>query len=502
MNDSLKARLDGLAILPTLPSVAVRALEMCQRENLDPQEIAALVGNDPALAARVLKTANSPAFSWRDEVRTLTRAVTLLGVNAVRTLILSFSLLRDAPGGEMAAVASYWKRSVLAALAAREIASEIGSGLREEAFLAGLLQDIGMLALQQLQDPLYQDLLQSAARDHDRITTGEGDIFGCDHAAVGAWLVARWRLPECFRIAIERSHRLEDGHALRGQLDDDLATLVRTTALSGLVADIWVRPDATGAAQRAHIQARRIFPAPGLSLENVVRRMAAAIAETASLFQIDLGNDDSVSRVAGEAQEALGIINVAERAAADHAGARARAPEPTGELDPDTRLPGTAFAEQYLRECVGRALQLQTPLGVIVAELDGWNELQGRLLPEQTTALLREVARRLSHRLRRSDIVVRQQGPRFMFVLPETDRAGVVVVAERTRKLIFADPYDIGAGWSPAVTMSFGCTAFPAAQLGEWHVLPALAAQALTAAQGAGGNTLSVFDPPPPAIAA
>jgi diguanylate cyclase (GGDEF)-like protein len=502
VNDSLKARLDGLTILPTLPSVAVRALEMCQRENPDPQEIAALVGNDPALAARVLKTANSPAFSWKDEVRTLSRAVTLLGVNAVRTLILSFSLLRDAPGGELAAVASYWRRSVLAALAAREIASELGSGLREEAFLAGLLQDIGMLALRQLQDPLYQDLLQSAAPDHDRITAGEGNIFGCDHAAVGAWLIARWRLPECFRIAIERSHRLDDVRSLRALLDDELATLVRITALSGLVADIWVRPDASGAAQRAHIQSRRIFPAPGLALENVVRRMAVAISETGTLFQIDLGNDASVSQVAAEAQEALAIMSVAEKAAADQAGGRGRAPEPAGELDPDTRLPGSAFAEQYLRECVGRSLQLRTPLGVIVAEVDGWSELHDRLLPEQTTALLREVARRLSHRLRRSDIVVRQQEARFMFVLPETDRAGVVVVAERTRKLIFADPYDIGSGWSPRVTMSFGCTAFPADQLGEWHVLPALAAQALMTAQGAGGNTLTVFDPPPPAIAA
>jgi diguanylate cyclase (GGDEF)-like protein len=497
MNDSLKARLDGLAVLPTLPSVAMRALELCQRENLDPNEIAALVGNDPALAARVLKTANSPAFAWRDEVRTLSRAVALLGVHAVRTLILSFSLLRDAPSTELAAMTSYWKRSVLAALAAREIASEIGYSLREEAFLAGLLQDFGILALRQLGESAYNDLLESAAHDHDRITAGERSIFGCDHAAVGAWLVARWRLPDCFRVALQHSHAVESARE-QSESDDEIRTLVRTTVLSGLVADIWVRPDATGATQRAHIHARKIFPRQPTALENVVRRMATAITETAGLFQLDLGIAASVNQVAHEAQEALAIMNVAESGSPPITrGQRAAAPDPGDDLDPETRLPGLPFAEQYLRDCIGRALQAGTPMGVIVAEIDGWRELSERMLPDQGTVLLQEIARRLSSRLRRSDIVVRQRDGRFMFVLPETSREGVVVVAERTRKLILAEAYDIGAGWSPRITMSFGCTSFEASQLGHWHAIPTLAAQALEAAQAAAGNTVSVFDPPP-----
>ena len=68
---SLKAKLERCTTLPTLPAVAVRVLELCQRENLDLSEIAKLVGHDPALAAKMLKTVNSPAFALRQEVRTL-----------------------------------------------------------------------------------------------------------------------------------------------------------------------------------------------------------------------------------------------------------------------------------------------------------------------------------------------------------------------------------------------------------------------------------------------
>ncbi len=502
MNEALKSRLGGLAVLPTLPTVAIRALELCQRENLDLEEIAKLVGNDPALAARVMKAANSPAFSWRDEVRTLTNAVTLLGVNAVRTLILSSSLLRDARDGQIAAVSSYWKRSVLAALSAREIAAEIGFGLREEAFLAALLQDIGMLALRQLGDPVYQDLLQTAAQDHDRVGAGERNIFGCDHTEVGAWLVGRWRLPDCFRIAISHSHHPPPDE-LEAELGEDLTTLLRTTALSGSVADIWIRPDASGAAQRAHIEARKIIGQPGFALENVVRRLVAAIPQAASLFQIDLGDAASIARVAEQAEEALAIANVAEGGAAAEApageatgGGRRRLPDPQPEYDPETRLPTRAFAERYLQESLAEAARLDAPVGLILAEVDAWGELSTRLRPEQVTTLLQEVARRLGSRLRRSDIVARVVEGKFLFVLPETGRAGVVVVAERSRKLICTEDYDIGAGWSPRVTISLGCTASQGGAAGDWQTLLALGNGALDAARATGGNSVTVFDRP------
>jgi HD-like signal output (HDOD) protein len=101
--------------------VALKVLDLCQRENLDLPEIAKVITNDPALAAKMLKTVNSPAFALRQEVRTLTHAVALLGVNSVRTLVLSFSLLRDVRKAQRSALTTYWKRSLLAGLCARDV---------------------------------------------------------------------------------------------------------------------------------------------------------------------------------------------------------------------------------------------------------------------------------------------------------------------------------------------------------------------------------------------
>jgi HD-like signal output (HDOD) protein len=242
VDHALKTRLERCSNLPTLPSVALKVLDLCQRENLDLPEIAKVITNDPALAAKMLKTVNSPAFALRQEVRTLTHAVALLGVNSVRTLVLSFSLLRDVRKAQRSALTTYWKRSLLAALSARELATSMKFAYREEAFLAALLQDIGILALRQLGDSVYNDLLENAGWDHDRLIAGEHAAFDCDHAEVGAWLIGRWRLPERFCLSVGFSHK---PWRYDGDPKGDMTNMVRLSALAGPVADIWIRPDAT-----------------------------------------------------------------------------------------------------------------------------------------------------------------------------------------------------------------------------------------------------------------
>ena len=485
--------------LPTLPTVAIRVLELCQRENLDLGDIAKLVGNDPALAAKILKTVNSPAFALRQEIRTLGHAVALLGVNAVRTLILSFSLLRDVRREQRVALATYWKRSVLAGLAARELAAEIGYPSREEAFLSALLQDIGVLALRQLGDPIYNDLLESAAYDHERITAGERAAFDCDHSEVGAWLVARWRLPERFRVAVSYSHK---PWRIEPDLSEDLATLIRLTALSGSVADIWVRPDATGAAQRAHIESAKIFRASGLSLENVVRKIGAAIPELSNLFEIDLGSADKIAIVLEQAHEALATASVE-----GVMGLRSATPVGvpvigTGrrrntaiERDAVTGLPTRPWAETYLQNQLREAGQHGEPIGLMFAQVDRWAELSAELGPTDSATLLQSMALCLGSRLRKHDVVAHEGDGKFLFVLPETTGAGVVVVAERTRKLVTREEHTLAKGRVVRATLSLGCATFEAGAGGTANELLALAEEALRAATQAGGDRVTAVDP-------
>ena len=504
VESALRTRLERCSTLPTLPAVAIKILDLCQRENLDLAEIAKVIANDPALSAKMLKTVNSPAFALRQEVRTLSHAVALLGVNSVRTLVLSFSLLRDVRRSQRAALDTYWKRSVLAGVGAREVAAALRFPYKEEAFLAALLQDIGMLALRQLGDPIYNDLIDAASYDHDRITAGEKAVFDCDHAEVGAWLIGRWRLPERFRTTTIYSHR---PWRMEGEMDVDLAMLVRLTALSGVLADIWIHPDATGAAQRAHIEAAKILRLPGLSLEEVVRNMAAALPEVSSLFEVDLGSPETMGRVLDQAQEALSILNVKglpvprvveslppEPESAAPVGRRQPPPEPEGHRDDVTELPGASAAFSYLAEQLGLARRNQEALSVIIAELD-FPPGEGPDGLPITDDLLRSISERLSQRLRKKDVLARIAGGRFMLVLPETTSPGAVVVAERSRAHIAALPKVTSHGGPVAVTMSFGCATFSGT---EALLAPALISQAESALQSSrstGGNRVAVHHP-------
>jgi diguanylate cyclase (GGDEF)-like protein len=489
VDHALKSRLERCTSLPTLPSVALKVLDLCQRENLDLPEIAKVISNDPALAAKMLKTVNSPAFALRQEVRTLSHAVMLLGVNSVRTLVLSFSLLRDVRKGQRAALTTYWKRSVLAGLCARELSNALKFPYREEAFLAGLLQDIGILALRHLGDGVYNDLLENAAWDHDRLIAGEHAAFDCDHAEVGAWLVGKWRLPERFVHAVGFSHK---PWRFEGDPKGDMTTLVRIAALSGPIADIWIRPDATGAAQRAHIEAAKIFRGVALPLEDAVKSIAAALPEIASLFEIDLGSADSIKDILAEAQLALSAASaIGPAVAAPRVVLPATPPIPAAarkapEKDPVTELPAGSGGFIYLEEQFALAAKQEQPLSVIVAEVDGWEALSKRLGEVGTKSLLRALAPCLAHRLRRKDLVARNTDGEFMFILPETASDGAEVVAERARLYVAAQTFP-SAG-AVAVTLSFGCATFVSGVCSSAAELVGLADRALYTAKAAGGN--------------
>ena len=88
MRADIKDRLERCRTLPTLPALALKVLELCQKEDLNLGEIATVLGNDPALAAKLLRMANSPVSGMRRPVRTVSHALALLGVNTVRTLAL------------------------------------------------------------------------------------------------------------------------------------------------------------------------------------------------------------------------------------------------------------------------------------------------------------------------------------------------------------------------------------------------------------------------------
>src|SRR5438477_9698701 len=160
---SIRERITDSANLPTLPAAAMYILQLANDDTTDMGQLAATIEKDPALSLKVLKAVNSPFYGIPQKVSTVSQAVVLLGLHAVKALVLGFTLLNSvkAKKGGFDHLA-FWRRSMYAAAAARIIAGKTIMGRQEDCFVAALLMDIGTLLLDQLLGTQYDELCERA----------------------------------------------------------------------------------------------------------------------------------------------------------------------------------------------------------------------------------------------------------------------------------------------------------------------------------------------------
>lgn len=497
LSPDLRARLERCSTLPTMPAVAVRVLNLCQSDDLDLKQIADAICQDPALSAKVLRLVNSPAFGLRQEVRTVPHALALLGLNAVRTLALSFSLVRDLRAGQQSGLQTYWKRSIIAAVAARELANALRFPAPDEAFLAALLQDIGVLALGRVAGRQYEEVAAQAGDDHERLAALEIAAFGADHAAVGGWMVESWKLPRPLCHAVTRSHRGQP--ILDRDLPEDVRKLATVVRLAALVADIWVRREPGECATRAREVACAELNFNPMTFEAALTKTAAAVPTVGALFDLQMGTAEEITAILEQATETLVMVSFrtsrqidSAREAIDNLQAKARVLEEASQRDKLTGLYNRVRLDAYLAEEFATALRSGKPLGVIIADVDYFKRVNDTLGHQAGDRVLVTVAQALGGRLRPRDLVARYGGEEFVLVLPETDAAGVKVVAERIRQKIEAARTPVEGAAPVAVTLSFGCATLAENHLSTSAELLAAADRALYAAKRAGRNRVEV----------
>lgn len=495
MNPAIREQLERCPSLPSLPAVAVQILEMCQKDDLDLNQIAAAVARDPALTAKLIKTANSPIFSVRREVTTISYAVSLLGANAVRTLVLSFSLARDNRPDGKSKLKGYWRRSLLSAMAAREIAlTRQLNG--DEAFLAGLLQDIGMLALSRAAGIQYNKILDAAGADHDRLAENERAAFGADHAEVGAWLLSRWRAPRLLAEVVAASHQ---PGKLANHERDDVRALGEVVALGARFADLWAgdQESAPGALAAA---IRERWPAGSVDIEAITARLIENAPQLAPLFEVALGTDE-MSSVLEQAQDALVALSIRASQEVQHIHeALARLESRTAALlaeaqrDPLTGVANRGYTDSYLDQVFNAALESNRAIGVIFADVDHFKQINDNYGHAAGDAILQAMARCIGGSLRGGDFVGRYGGEEFVVIVRADSVGELTAVAERVRRNIADKRHSIGNGSVVPVTISLGSSLLNRAR----HKTPADllgdADAALYAAKRAGRNRHYISD--------
>ncbi|MFZ5808891.1 MAG: HDOD domain-containing protein [Chloroflexota bacterium] len=192
--------------LPPMPQVAQKALDLIRDPKSDMGSVAKILAMDEAMTSLVLRWANSAYYGLKYPVSTVHQAVTYLGYRTLHSLILAASvaafLERPAPGYALER-GDLWRHSIAVAAGARLIAADFGQKIAEEAYHAGLLCDIGKLALEILLRNTNTNLPDWQGQSFNDL---ESAHFGIDHAALGAELAQRWRLPPPLIDAIAHHH--------------------------------------------------------------------------------------------------------------------------------------------------------------------------------------------------------------------------------------------------------------------------------------------------------
>jgi len=385
MNTPGKSALDSflqrVRPLYTMPAVALDVLALADDPRIDATRLKSCIERDPALTAKLLRVVNSSLFSPARPVADLSQAVSLLGLRAVKLLALGFCLPERMFAAQASqAVAHYWRRALLRAVAARELAAVAKWKEGDEAFLAGLLADVGVAVLLQETTDDYVPLYQGAQVGDFDLLDAERRVFKFDHAELTQRLLAEWRLPAAISTTIAETR---DGGDDKLTLRRPARLLYVAELLAAVVlddrADLW--PALVAGAER-HL---RLSPNELAELGAVVETKTS---ELAGAFQARRLTDGAVRAMLDRAGQLMPAA--AEAAVADLLARRRTSPSPAdgsstgvvvrtlpGKPDPAPPAPITADELRplydYLRTAAIGCRRERAPLSLCLLEAGAEN---------------------------------------------------------------------------------------------------------------------------------
>jgi HD-like signal output (HDOD) protein len=212
MNESA-SHLEQLATramtLYSRPTVAMEVVRLAEQPRVDASELKRSIEQDPALACKVLRVVNSSLFGLQRPVADLNQAIGLLGIKPLKLLVLGFSL-PDSLFAEVAAseLRWYWTTTLTRAVSSRILCEQLWNKPGDEAFIAGLLNDVGILVLLRELGESYARFLGGAIKEKCHLAALEQDTLGFDHTQLSASLLARWQLPDRLVDAIATPKKL------------------------------------------------------------------------------------------------------------------------------------------------------------------------------------------------------------------------------------------------------------------------------------------------------
>ncbi len=200
--------------MPSLPTTVAKVIEVCNQPQTSPNDLNRLISLDPVLTGKVLKLINSAFFTLSQPVASVTRAIVMLGINTVKNLALSTSIVGIFNGNSREGCFSmndFWLHSLATGVTARMLAARQGipGDAREEYFVGGLLHDIGKIPIMHCFPEEYAHILKESEQRHEPLYSTEKEILGFDHCHVGQIIAEKWRLSDNLSSALTSHHQKE-----------------------------------------------------------------------------------------------------------------------------------------------------------------------------------------------------------------------------------------------------------------------------------------------------
>jgi HD-like signal output (HDOD) protein/GGDEF domain-containing protein len=302
---SLLERIASRAItLYSRPTVAMEVVQLTEQPHVDARAIKECVEKDPALTSKILRVVNSSLYGLKSPVADLNQALGLLGIKPLKLLVLGFSL-PDALFAEVAAkqLQWYWTNTLTRAVAARLISEQMWKQPGDEAFIAGLLQDLGILVLiRELGEP-YTRFLAGVIEERCSLDAMERDTVRFDHVQLSAALLTRWRLPQRLVDAIAAPRQIDR----LAQLKPPQADLPQIMHLADMLVQLLAQ--------------RRLNVLPHLmeageayrgltkqQLAELVRNLQPQVEQLADVLSLELTGGRDYMQTLVEAHERLGVL--------------------------------------------------------------------------------------------------------------------------------------------------------------------------------------------------
>ncbi len=205
----VQAAIQEIAHIATLPEVTMKIIQLVEDPDSTAQDLNNVITNDPALGARILKVVNSAFYGLPGQIGSINRAVVLLGLNAVKNIAIAASLAKLFRGGKISETfdaRDLWVNAVASGTATRLLAEQVRLGLPDEAFLAGLIHDIGIMVEIQARRPQFIEVIEQFSATGGDFCAIETEVIGANHQEFGSGLCKLWKFPQSFQHVCGNHH--------------------------------------------------------------------------------------------------------------------------------------------------------------------------------------------------------------------------------------------------------------------------------------------------------